>query len=890
MNSQSGPSSLVLTRRAADGTVEWIPLEIPARIPVGAGEHFALIDRAHYEAPEALVAKRDGDDLVVEVDGAEVLVLGGFFVTADVAFYPTTDIAGGAGPFSGRPVTADTAVLAGSPEGEQVVWSGEPEPSEAVAAAEQTDEGGGAGSPLLWGGLALGGLGLAAAAGGGGGGGGSDDPVPDPGGDPGGDPSGGSDDEPPTITSADTAEAIDENSGAGQVVYTATATDEGPVTWSLEDGGDAAVFSIDPETGEVTLDENPDFETKSSYTFTVVATDSAGNSVSQTVSLPINDIDDDAPHITSGARATAIDENSGAGQVVYTAAANDDGPVTWSLADDGDAAAFSIDETTGEVTLTVDPDHEAQASYTFTVVATDADGNTSSQRVTLAVNDLDEVAPTITSPDTAAAIDENSGAGQVVYTVTSTDDGDVSSGETTYSLAPGGDADRFTLDAETGAVTLADDPDFETKPSYSFTVVATDAAGNSSQKTVTLPINDLNDSSASVQDIQLTDASGAQNGILNAGDTVRVTVTMNEAVDVDTTGGTPRIALNIGDATVFASYVSGGGSASLIFEYTIQEGENDDNGISVAPNALEPNGGAIIDAAGSAANLGHGAVPSHPEFLVDTTAPTLSASTPEDGATEVPIGSDIVLTFSEDVIAGSGSITIRNGSDERTIDVTDTSQVSIDGNQVTIDPSDDLNGSSAYRVQIESGAFTDSAGNAVGESTLDFETGVDTSIVVFDLVQGASSDHSGRTFDSEVSYDIYIRVRSEDADLATDGGAWSAWRGAANLGSDDKIYLVGDGEAVHGPEAMGPIPLRPLAVNEVSLGTTNIVWDTPWGTAASLQGGDFARAYDDDTSSVTLFDGPPPAAFFTGQGGAVDTMHLVTMPNGILTSQGLGVT
>src|SRR5690606_10142272 len=125
-------------------------------------------------------------------------------------------------------------------------------------------------SALLYGGLALGGLALAAAAGGGGGGGGGGS---DNGGDPGGGPSGEPppDTTPPAITSPATADAIDENTGAGQVVYVATATDEGTVTWSLADSGDAAAFSIDPDTGEVILEENPDFETKASYSFTVVA-------------------------------------------------------------------------------------------------------------------------------------------------------------------------------------------------------------------------------------------------------------------------------------------------------------------------------------------------------------------------------------------------------------------------------------------------------------------------------------------------------------------------------------------------------------------------------------------------------------------------------------------
>src|SRR5690606_38087551 len=103
---------------------------------------------------------------------------------------------------------------------------------------------------------------------------------------------------------------------------------------------------------------------------------------------------------------------SGAGQVIYTAAATDtaDGDdvtdtsaaLSYSLKAVADHALLSIDATTGEVTLTADPNHETQASYSFTIVATDMEGNFSEQAVTLNINDLDEVAPTITSGGTAS--------------------------------------------------------------------------------------------------------------------------------------------------------------------------------------------------------------------------------------------------------------------------------------------------------------------------------------------------------------------------------------------------------------------------------------------------------------------------------------------------------
>jgi hypothetical protein len=180
-------------------------------------------------------------------------------------------------------------------------------------------------------------------------------------------------------------------------VYTATADDslddvaDSPITFTLAEGSDTAL-SIDPSTGEVTLSTDPDHEAQSSYNFAVIATDAAGNaSDAQSVTLTINDLDDAAPTITSGDTAITINENSGAEQVVYTATADDsaddvaDSPITFTLAEGSDAA-LSIDPSTGEVTLSADPDHEAQSSYNFAVIATDAAGNESdAQSVTLSI-------------------------------------------------------------------------------------------------------------------------------------------------------------------------------------------------------------------------------------------------------------------------------------------------------------------------------------------------------------------------------------------------------------------------------------------------------------------------------------------------------------------------
>ncbi|WP_029009048.1 Ig-like domain-containing protein [Azospirillum halopraeferens] len=109
--------------------------------------------------------------------------------------------------------------------------------------------------------------------------------------------------------------------------------------------------------------------------------------------------------------------------------------------------------------------------------------------------------------------------------------------------------------------------------------------------------------------------------------------------------------------------------------------------------------------------------------------PRLTGSAPADDATGVAVGSAIVLTFSETVQAATGSITLRRLSDGGAVEtfaVTDTARVTINGNQVTIVPSNPLAHLTGYYVEIAAGAFTDAEGNAFaglsGSTRLNFST------------------------------------------------------------------------------------------------------------------------------------------------------------------------
>jgi hypothetical protein len=90
----------------------------------------------------------------------------------------------------------------------------------------------------------------------------------------------------PNITSGATATDQYETVATSTVIYSEVATDLHGVSFSLA-GSDGSAFNIDATTGEVKFLASPDFQTKSSYSFSVVATDLVGNTASQTVALNI---------------------------------------------------------------------------------------------------------------------------------------------------------------------------------------------------------------------------------------------------------------------------------------------------------------------------------------------------------------------------------------------------------------------------------------------------------------------------------------------------------------------------------------------------------------------------------------------------------------------------
>ncbi len=121
-------------------------------------------------------------------------------------------------------------------------------------------------------------------------------------------------------------------------------------------------------------------------------------------------------------------------------------------------------------------DYEAATSYDVTVRVTDSANNTFDKTITLAVADINDNAPVITTATTQAVTEDTS----FVAALTTTDVDTVGANPASFSITGGADAARF--DIVGGNLVFKTAPDYEADPhSYQVQVTASDGANTTSE-------------------------------------------------------------------------------------------------------------------------------------------------------------------------------------------------------------------------------------------------------------------------------------------------------------------------------------------------------------------------------------------------------------------------
>ena len=88
-------------------------------------------------------------------------------------------------------------------------------------------------------------------------------------------------------------------------------------------------------------------------------------------------------------------------------------------------------------------------------------------------------------------------------------------------------------------------------------------------------------------------------------------------------------------------------------------------------------------------------------------------TSPADNATGVLVAANLVATFSEPVVAGTGTITLKRTSNNSTVEsfnVASSPRLVFSGQTLTIDPTNDLGPGVGYHVLIDSTAIVDTSG------------------------------------------------------------------------------------------------------------------------------------------------------------------------------------
>ncbi|KAI4818747.1 hypothetical protein KUCAC02_004049 [Chaenocephalus aceratus] len=177
-----------------------------------------------------------------------------------------------------------------------------------------------------------------------------------------------------------------------------------------------------------------------------------------TVTVLVDDVNDNVPVFTASAFHTTIMENAPTGADVLLVNSSDadvgvNGVISYSLT--GGHGQFSINPATGQIITSSLLDREDRANYQLLVVATDGgqpEGLSSSATVSVTVSDINDNPPRFHHHPYVTHIPASTAAGSLVFAVTVTDEDSSSNAQLHYSLI-GRNSEKFKIDPVRGAIT-----------------------------------------------------------------------------------------------------------------------------------------------------------------------------------------------------------------------------------------------------------------------------------------------------------------------------------------------------------------------------------------------------------------------------------------------------
>eukprot|EP00057_Strongylocentrotus_purpuratus_P034310 XP_794702.3 PREDICTED: neural-cadherin [Strongylocentrotus purpuratus] len=303
----------------------------------------------------------------------------------------------------------------------------------------------------------------------------------------------------------------EDDSDIPRVLLTVAATDgdadavADAVVYDLLGTGAGTLFTIDPQTGNITLTGVLDREEIPRYVLSAMATDDNGNGLSSYVDviIEVEDINDNFPFFPDQEYVGSVDENMPPNTLVLAVVAEDPDTadnLVYSFPIPN--SNFNIDSGTGEITTAIQLDRERVSEYELEVQVTDGT-NTATTPVIITINDVDDNRPVFTQdPFPPASVLETEPVGTTITTVQVTDPDVDHMDKVVFTINSGDDADLFRIvpDAATlsGLIQVNKPLDFESGNANDFTLTiqvedSQGTIGTPQTTTIEISIENAND-------------------------------------------------------------------------------------------------------------------------------------------------------------------------------------------------------------------------------------------------------------------------------------------------------------------------------------------------------------------------------------------------------------
>ncbi|KAM3613345.1 uncharacterized protein V6R79_024519 [Siganus canaliculatus] len=347
--------------------------------------------------------------------------------------------------------------------------------------------------------------------------------------------------------------SVTENTPRGFTIITVNASDadsgsNGQISYSLSKmkGSAADIFSIDENTGAISVSGQIDFEKDRKYEIRVEARDQGGLTGTSKVILDVFDVNDNAPVITIMSFSSPLSEDSPPGTTVAILNIKDadsdrNGQITCSI--DG-KLPFKIESSlTNYYNLISDQhfDRESVSEYNITIRATDLGSPplSTSTQLHLKISDVNDNAPLFDKSSYSAYITENNAPGISIFAISARDSDWNQNARISYILeetqVSGSPVSTYvSLNSETGVLSAVRSIDFEQIKQFQLVVRAQDGGSPplSTNVTVKIQIQDENDNPPQVLYPVQTGGSMVAEMVPRSAD-VGYLVTKVVAVDVD---------------------------------------------------------------------------------------------------------------------------------------------------------------------------------------------------------------------------------------------------------------------------------------------------------------------------------------------------------------------